>query len=110
MYFKQDNECSLDTAKKQLDWFEESVTQIEGKIVLSLHVFPGLNNFMGFDEIFWHPEFTERFTKILYNHQSKIILTTGAHIHRAEFRDSISTDLPDISIPFLISPSISPVY
>jgi hypothetical protein len=37
-------------------------------------------------------------------------LGTGAHIHRAEFRDSIALNEKNLSIPFLISQSTTPVY
>lgn len=78
--------------------------------MISLHIFPGVNNFLYVEEEFWIPSYTDRFTQIMHNYQSKIKLITGAHIHRAGFRDASSSSLPDLNIPIFISPSISPVY
>lgn len=75
-----------------------------------MHVFPGLNYFKGWKEIFWHQEFTETMEKILDNHQHSIKFLSGSHIHRTEFRDPFSHGHASLSIPFLISPSVSPVY
>ena len=75
-----------------------------------MHVFPGLNYYVSWEQQFWHQAFTETFLSIIDKHQEKISLVTGAHIHRAEFRDSISMNSKNLSIPFLISQSFSPVY
>jgi len=71
-------------------------------------VFPGLNYFLGWHQVFWHDQYTTRFVEITEKYVDKIQLVTGAHIHRAEFRAPI--DDSGIRIPYLITPSISPVY
>ena len=43
-------------------------------------------------------------------HQKRIRVVTGSHIHRAEFRSSMSALWPDLDVPFLVTPSVSPVY
>ena len=35
---------------------------------------------------------------------------TAAHIHRLEYRRATSTKYPDLAVPMIASPSISPVY
>jgi hypothetical protein len=46
--------------------------------------------------------------EITEKYVDKIQLVTGAHIHRAEFR--APKDGSGIQVPYLITPSISPVY
>ena len=77
-----------------------------------MHVFPGLNyyNTYFYDEQFWYANYTERFITIMQRFQSDIIFGNGAHIHRAEFRDSVSSTHHNFSLPFLVTPSVSPVY
>jgi hypothetical protein len=47
---------------------------------------------------------------ILDTHQARVQLVAGAHIHRNEFRDPLSMLYSNLSVPFLITPSISPDY
>ena len=65
MYFKTDNNCSLEVGHSQLDWLERVLQknsllpkQEQREFVLSMHVFPGLNYFSGWVEVFWRDEFT----------------------------------------------------
>lgn len=89
MFFKKDNECSLGDGFAQLDWLEAQLEAIEDrKVLLSMHVFPGVNYFMKNNQVFWHEDATERFLEILSRHQSSIELMTGAHIHKSEYRNS----------------------
>jgi hypothetical protein len=89
MYFKSDNKCSLADADYQLDWLEgvlklNAQKSIEEKreFILSMHVFPGLNYFKGWQEIFWRTNFTKRMEDILAFHQDSIKFISAAHIHR----------------------------
>lgn len=47
---------------------------------------------------------------MIHPHQENVILGTGAHLHRAEFRDARSALNAEFSLPLLITPSISPNY
>lgn len=75
-----------------------------------MHVFPGLNYFMGWEEQFWRKNYTDAFLDILAKYEDDIKLVSGAHIHRSEFRAPISKAHEKIDVPYLITPSITPVY
>ncbi len=72
-----------------------------------MHVFPGMNYFNGIENM-WQSNYTDLFLSIIERHQSSILLGSAAHSHRAELRDSIFSENKNLSIPFLITPSITP--
>lgn len=109
MYFASENECGFDVADYQLEWLK-NMLEADKKFILSMHVFPGLNYYYGQEQVFWHVNFTEKFLDHLLPHQDKIVFASGAHVHRAEFRDATSKLHPNLSVPLIVSPSVSPVY
>ncbi len=75
-----------------------------------MHVFPGTNNFAGDFQEFWHDNATADFLEIVNKYRDKITLLAGAHVHRQEHRMQVSKEYPDLKLPLLITPSVSPVY
>jgi len=82
---------------------------MQREFIVSMHVFPGLNQF-GHNSAFWHQNDTDTFLAILNKYQDQITLVTASHIHNFEFRIPKDSRFPDLRVPFMITPSISPLH
>ena len=47
---------------------------------------------------------------IINAQRDKIVLISGAHIHRSEMRMPMSIKYPDLKIPLLVSQAVTPIY
>lgn len=77
MYFMSENMCMLNQSQVQLDWFEKHLSENKAspnprKFILSMHVFPGLNYYMGKKQVFWHQDVAEKFEQLLHQYQNSI--------------------------------------
>lgn len=43
-------------------------------------------------------------------YQDTLELIAGSHIHRAEFREPRDSRYPNLKVPIIVTPSVSPVY
>ena len=74
MYWMKENNCGMNMGTQQLEWLDSYLTQSSphDKFILSMHVFPGLNYYINWEQQFWHQNFTDRFTEIMSKHQDRI--------------------------------------
>jgi len=79
------------------------------QFILAMHIFPGLNDYNGVQE-FWHANYTNQLLQIIEEYQDNIQLVSGAHIHRSQVRNPSSSSYQNISVPLLVTTSITPIY
>mmetsp|Transcript_23993 Transcript_23993/g.36853 ORF Transcript_23993/g.36853 Transcript_23993/m.36853 type:complete len:200 (+) Transcript_23993:1107-1706(+) len=75
-----------------------------------MHIYPGQNYFNNNVQQFWYSNFTDRFLSILAEHNDPVELITGAHVHRAEFKDPLYEKNSHLNIPEVIGLSVSPIF
>ena len=74
-----------------------------------MHIFPGLFYFEG-EEQFFRSTYTSQLLSILNQHQDRIQMLMGAHIHWGDIRAPISTEFPNLDVVIYASPSVSPIF
>ena len=81
------------------------------KFVLHMHIPPGLifSDGGGLD-VFWNSTCLKSFMSLLNTYQDRISMILGAHVHTFEIRSPLSSSFPNVSVPLLMSPSISPLH
>ena len=93
-----------------IDWVQEVLEANPDKSFITLtHVFYGNNFYMDL-EVLWNSQYTNKLLKILQQHQDRMILGVGAHIHHVQIMAPISEAVPDLDIVQIISPAVSPIY
>lgn len=114
MYYNLKNHCMLEKGAQQLIWFDNlmknnSASQNPRQFVIGMHVFPGLNDYGGVEQ-FWHEDATSQFLNFVSQYQDSIQLISGAHIHRSQLRGPRSSVHHNLSVPLLVTTSITPIY
>ena len=85
------------------------------KVILMMHIPPGLNYFKEDGkaspvEVFWKEEFLKAYLQIIKKYQGDILINLGSHIHRASIKAPVSQYMNDLELVMLLTPSISPIY
>lgn len=110
MYPFYQNFADQDIANQMLDWVNATLlANTDKKFLTQTHVFFG-NNWYEDLEILWNKTYTDRMVQILYEHQDRLILALGAHIHHVQLMAPESVAVPDLKIVQIISPAVSPIY
>lgn len=112
----------LEPAWLMMNWLEDVLNanhQLDSgerrKIILMMHIPPGLNYFPQEDDsdpvqVFWKDEFLKAYLQIIKKYQDDILINLGSHIHRASIKAPISQYMNDLDLVLLLTPSISPIY
>ena len=109
IYMNYMNEVELSTADNQLKWMEKVLQTQNKSFIISMHIPPALFFFKEVED-FWIAEYKETLLELLNKYQSKIVMILGAHIHQADIRAPISNKYPDLNIPLILTPSVSPYF
>jgi hypothetical protein len=73
-----------------------------------MHIPPG--QWIDFAEkTLWKDQYMESYLKVINDYQYRIIMILGAHAHPAEIRAPVSSRYPDLSLPILLTPSVTPI-
>lgn len=111
MFFKNGNDCGRPEANVMLKWFRQQLTNnpTNRKFILSMHVYPGLNDFEGVQRFWWKGD-AENFLNFLNDGSEHVALMTGAHVHLNRMGVPQSHRYPKLKVPLWVSHAISPVY
>ena len=117
-YSKSNNEDNdQESGEEQIIWLERKLEDIRkklGKVIISYHIFPGLNYYKGI-QVFINKTINERLQNIFNKYKDVIILNVASHIHMNGFRISHleSNEIDnedDLFANTIISSSLSPVF
>ena len=85
-------------ADQMLDWVEATLNDIpDRRFFTMMHVYFG-NHWHAQLEQLWNQTYTDRIVKILRHHQDRLIMSLGAHVHRAQMMAPKSAVVDDIQI------------
>jgi hypothetical protein len=95
----------------QLAWLEQQFDMDNStRFFLHMHIPPGVFYVDGVGlDVFWNQTVLNSFMEFLARRQDRIIAIIAAHVHTFEIRAPLSTVFPNVSVPLLMSPSISPL-
>ena len=80
-----------------------------------MHVFPGMEQYATPEPSdFWHTSSkhpnVQHFVSIINKYRNTISLMSAAHIHNFEFRNTKDSLYPNMHVPLMITPSITPIF
>ena len=109
-YVSDDGVSQEDATKKELDWFDEQLTEA-GKYnqsaIIAMHIPPGIQDYNL--KPMWQDFALKRFMNIMIAHSSGISGIYTSHTHNDEFRRLYDAGHQMVAMT-ISTPSISPIY
>ena len=110
MYPFYENFEDPDMAWQMIDWVEDTLKANPDKyFITQTHVFFGNNWYHSLEQL-WNTTYTDKMMQILKEHEDKLVLCLGAHIHHVQIMAPQSHVVDDLNVVQVISPAISPIY
>ena len=95
------------SVKDQLAWLEVQLKDESRRFILQMHIPPGHWYQLG-EEVYWKDEYMSSYLGVLSN-ATNILLMMSAHAHPGEVRAPVSSRYPQLALPIIMNPSVSPI-
>ena len=95
------------SVKDQLAWLEAQLKDESRRFILQMHIPPGHWYQLG-EDTYWKDEYMASYLGVISN-ASNVLLMMSAHAHPGEVRAPVSSRYPNLALPIVMNPSVSPI-